>query len=64
MSLTSIVYMTIFIVLIVNIAALLFNFFGINFSSYSNYLLWIIALIIFFMLLPKNKGNIFISDNQ
>ena len=47
------------IILVINITTLFFNFFGIQVSSYINYLIWFLALILFYFILPKRKENIF-----
>ncbi len=39
--------------------SLVFNFLGIEFASYGNYLLWLIALVIFYIVLPSNESSIF-----
>ncbi len=40
-----------------------FNFVGIDFSSYGNYLLWFVCLILFYFILPTKVGTFFSSDN-
>lgn len=57
MSLLSVLYTLIGIMVLTYILSVLFNFLGIDFSTYGNYLLWLIALIIFFMVLPATKGS-------
>jgi len=57
MSILTILYVLISIMVLTYILSVLFNFLGIDFATYSNYLLWVIALIIFFIVLPKSKGN-------
>lgn len=57
MSIMSIIYTLLGIIILTYILSVLFNFLGIDFSTYGNYLLWVIALIIFFMVLPSNKGS-------
>jgi hypothetical protein len=57
MSLLSILYTLIGIIVLTYILSVLFNFLGIDFATYGNYLLWLIALIIFFVVLPRNKGS-------
>lgn len=37
----------------------IFNLLNIQFSSYGPYLLWIILIAIFYIVLPKNSGEIF-----
>ena len=36
-----------------------FSFFGIGFETYGNYLLWFVALAIFYSVLPKETGSAF-----
>lgn len=55
-------YMIISIIILINIITTIFNFIGIDFSSYGNYLTWIIALIVFFFILPKKKGLFFVNN--
>jgi hypothetical protein len=57
MSLLSILYTLIGIIVLTYVLSVLFNFLGIDFATYGNYLLWLIALIIFFMVLPRSKGS-------
>ena len=47
------------IILMTSVIGILFNFFGVEFSSYGNYLLWFIALALFYMVLPSGETNIF-----
>jgi hypothetical protein len=57
MSLLTILYTLIGIIVLTYVLSVLFNFLGIDFATYGNYLLWLIALIIFFMVLPRSKGS-------
>lgn len=41
------------------IMSTLFTFLDIGFNQYGVYLLWFVALAIFFFILPKSKANIF-----
>ena len=47
----------IFILSVTSIA----NFVGMSTEDYINYLLWIVALLIFWMLLPKTTGDVFFN---
>jgi hypothetical protein len=47
-----------FVILLVNILPILFNFLDIKFSSYGLYMFWIIALVILSIFLPFQKKNI------
>lgn len=37
----------------------MFSFFGVGFDMYGNYLLWIIALILFYTILPAKIKSVF-----
>ena len=39
------------------------NFLSVDISSYINYLTWVNALAIFYLLLPSKKGNVFYIEN-
>ena len=39
------------------------GFLSIDISSYINYLTWVNALAIFYILLPSKKGNVFYIEN-
>ncbi len=41
-----------------------FNFLNIGFDVYGSYLLWFIALISFWFMLPEQTGDIFYSVNR
>ena len=55
----NILYILIGVIIINMLVSLVFNFLGIEFSSYGNYLLWIMALGIFYMVLPSGKDSMF-----
>jgi len=55
----NILYILIGVIIINMLVNLVFNFLGIEFSSYGNYLLWIMALGIFYMVLPSGKDSVF-----
>ena len=57
---TKILFTIIGIILFINIVTLFFNFFGIQISSYINFLMWFLALVLFYFILPKQKENIFV----
>ena len=59
--LTFLLYTTIFILITVPVAIIIFNFFDVKFEVYGNYLLWIIALALFNAILPMKQKNIFES---
>lgn len=56
---TKIIYTLITIILLSIIITVMFSFFGIGFDVYGNYLLWFIALGVFYSLLPSETGNVF-----
>ena len=37
----------------------IFTFFGIGFDIYGNYMLWLVAIIIFYTILPQEGSTIF-----
>ena len=47
------------IMLLTIIVNVFFQFLGIEFASYGNYLLWVIALALFFMILDGKKEDLF-----
>ena len=55
----NILYILLGLIIINMLISLIFNFLGIEFSSYGNYLLWIMALVIFYVVLPSGKDSIF-----
>lgn len=55
----NILYILLGIILMTFTISIIFNFFGIEFESYGNYLLWFIALAVFYMILPSGEKNIF-----
>jgi hypothetical protein len=61
MSFKNNIYMILSIIVLVYIVSNLFNFIGIDFSSYGNYLTWVIALLLFFYILPSETGLFFKS---
>lgn len=54
-----IVYILIGIILLTLTTTLTFHFLGIEFAAYGNYLLWLIALAIFYAILPSGDNSIF-----
>ena len=52
-------YTILFITITVPVAIVIFDFFDIKFTTYGNYLLWIIALALFNALLPYKQKSIF-----
>ena len=61
MSFKTNIYMIISIIILVNIVSLFFNFLGVIFSSYGNYLVWFIAVVVFYFILPKKTGLFFVK---
>ena len=43
------------------VSAAVFNFFGIGFATYGNYLFWLIALVIFSYVLNPKTPSLFIA---
>ncbi len=52
----SMIVMILFLIYVVTSG---FNFLGIDFSSYGNYLLWFVCLILFYFMLPTKVGTFF-----
>lgn len=55
----NILYIIFGIILMIFTINIFFNFYGIEFESYGNYLLWFIALAVFYVVLPSSETNIF-----
>ncbi len=55
-----ILYSIVFSALFIYVSSIAFSFFNIGFDVYGNYLLWIVALVIFWSILPpESSGKIF-----
>ena len=55
-----ILYSIVFSALFIYVASIAFSFFDIGFEVYGNYLLWMVALVIFWSTLPpESSGKIF-----
>lgn len=48
------------IIALVNITSIVMTFLGIGIESYASYLIWIIAILLFFAILPSEPTNYFI----
>jgi hypothetical protein len=48
------------IIAIVNITSIIMTFLGVGIESYASYLIWIIAILLFFAILPSEPINYFI----
>lgn len=59
MQLPRIVYSIISIILMLSVGTAIGKFFGIEFSGYGPYLMWFIAIAIFYGILPDKRGSIF-----
>ena len=59
MSIKTFLYILLSIIILVSVSATIFNFIGVDFSEYGNYLMWIIVLIIFYIVLPKSQSTTF-----
>jgi len=59
LSLKNIFFILLGIMLLTIIVNVFFKFLGIEFASYGNYLLWVIALVLFFMILDGKKEDLF-----
>lgn len=59
MQLPKIVYSLISIILILTVGTAIGNFFGIDFNTFGPYLMWFIAIALFYGILPAQRGSIF-----
>jgi len=57
--LSFILYTLLFISILTPVAMVVFEFFGVEFETYGNYLLWFMALAFFNALLPVRPKDIF-----
>jgi len=58
--LSNILYTIVFSALFIYITGITFSFFGIGFEIYGNYMLWLVALILFWSILPaETTGDVF-----
>jgi hypothetical protein len=48
------------IIALVNITSIVMTFLGIGIESYASYLIWIVAILLFFTILPGEPTNYFI----
>ena len=55
-SLSTLLYSILGICIITAVLTTAFTFFGVGFEIYGNYLLWFIALAIFYFILPVRKA--------
>jgi len=53
------VYVLLGAIIMTMLLSLVFNFLGIEFASYGNYLLWFVALAIFYAILPSGNDSLF-----
>lgn len=60
-----ILYTILFSALFMYVSSIAFSFFDIGFEVYGNYMLWTIALIVFWSILPQEKsGKIFTQGSS
>ncbi len=57
--LSKIVNVALLIMFLTPIIMAIFTFFGVPFATYANYVLWMIALGIFYVIIPFTKVDIF-----
>jgi len=55
----NIIYILLGVIFMNMFVSLVFNFLGIQFATYGNYLLWVIALVVFYVVLPSGKDSFF-----
>lgn len=63
MSLKTMLYTFILLIFLIYVVTSGFNFVGIEFASYGNYLIWFICLILFYFILPTKVGTFFSGEN-
>jgi hypothetical protein len=51
--------MIIAIIAIINITTMVMNFMGVSVEFYASYLIWIVAILLFFCVLPTQSTNYF-----
>ena len=51
--------MIIAIIAIINITTMVMNFMGVSVEFYASYLIWIVAILLFFSILPTQSTNYF-----
>lgn len=59
MSMIQIAWIIISIIAIVHITSLVMNFLGVGIEYYASYLIWIVALMILYGILPREPSNYF-----
>ena len=57
--LKNIIMNTICVILFITALTTIFNFIGLEVEIYIIYILWLIALLLFYIVLPVNSGDIF-----
>ena len=57
--LSKIIYSVIGIIIGVYISTMILGFLGVEVGTYGNYLAWIVALAIFYAILPERVGTMF-----
>lgn len=61
MSIRQLLYIIIFSICIVYVSTAIFSFFGIGLDVYGNYIFFILAMLLLYMFLPKNTGQLFMK---
>ena len=51
--------MIIAIIALINITTMVMNFMGVSVEFYASYLIWIVAILLFFCILPTQSTNYF-----
>lgn len=64
MSIQNILYIIVFSVCIVYVSSAIFSFFGIGLEVYGNYVFFILAMLLLYMVLPTNTGQLFIRTDR
>lgn len=63
MSFKTFLYTIVLIIFLIYTITSGFNFVGIEVTSYINYLIWFICLIVFYFMLPSKVGTFFSDKN-
>lgn len=63
MSIQQFLYIIVFSICIVYVSSAIFSFFGIGLAVYGNYVFFILAMLLLYMFLPKNTGQLFMQTD-
>jgi hypothetical protein len=63
MSIRQLLYIIVFSICIVYVSSAIFSFFGIGLDVYGNYVFFILAMLLLYMVLPKDTGKLFMRPD-